>query len=149
MLPAGAATEDTLAELLPMLSSGDTLVDGGNAYYKDSMARRPGDVAARAALHRRRRIRAASTSLPPPRVVKKEPMPPDTPAVDVARRAATSPGAPIDNPCNTAYAQPRTSVSPEREHRAATPRCRGLVLSCAARAPAAYQEDLGGTTLAG
>ena len=39
MLPAGAATEDTLAELLPMLSAGDTLVDGGNAYYKDSMAR--------------------------------------------------------------------------------------------------------------
>ena len=39
MLPAGAATEDTLAELLPMLSAGDTLVDGGNAFYKDSMAR--------------------------------------------------------------------------------------------------------------
>jgi 6-phosphogluconate dehydrogenase len=39
MLPAGAATEDTLTELLPMLSAGDTLVDGGNAYYKDSMAR--------------------------------------------------------------------------------------------------------------
>ena len=39
MLPAGAPTEDTLAELLPMLSAGDTLVDGGNAFYKDSMAR--------------------------------------------------------------------------------------------------------------
>jgi len=39
MLPAGAATEDTLAELLPLLSVGDTLVDGGNAFYKDSMAR--------------------------------------------------------------------------------------------------------------
>ena len=39
MLPAGASTEDTLAELLPMLSAGDTLVDGGNAFYKDSMAR--------------------------------------------------------------------------------------------------------------
>ena len=39
MLPAGAATEDTLAELLPMLSAGDTLVDGGNAFYNDSMAR--------------------------------------------------------------------------------------------------------------
>jgi len=39
MLPAGAATETTLAELLPLLSAGDTLVDGGNAYYKDSMAR--------------------------------------------------------------------------------------------------------------
>jgi 6-phosphogluconate dehydrogenase len=39
MLPAGPATEDTLAALLPLLSAGDTLVDGGNAYYKDSMAR--------------------------------------------------------------------------------------------------------------
>jgi 6-phosphogluconate dehydrogenase len=39
MLPAGAPTEDALAELLPMLSAGDTIVDGGNAYYKDSMAR--------------------------------------------------------------------------------------------------------------
>ncbi len=39
MLPAGAPTEDTLAGLLPMLSSGDTIVDGGNAFYKDSMRR--------------------------------------------------------------------------------------------------------------
>jgi 6-phosphogluconate dehydrogenase len=39
MLPAGATTEDALAELLPLLSAGDTLVDGGNAFYKDSMAR--------------------------------------------------------------------------------------------------------------
>ena len=31
MLPAGAATEGTLAELLPLLSAGDTLMDGGNA----------------------------------------------------------------------------------------------------------------------
>ncbi len=39
MLPAGAPTEDTLAALVPLLSAGDTLVDGGNAFYKDSMAR--------------------------------------------------------------------------------------------------------------
>jgi 6-phosphogluconate dehydrogenase len=39
MLPAGAPTEETLAELLPLLSAGDTLVDGGNAFYKDTMAR--------------------------------------------------------------------------------------------------------------
>jgi 6-phosphogluconate dehydrogenase len=39
MLPAGTATEATLGELLPLLSAGDTLVDGGNAFYKDSMAR--------------------------------------------------------------------------------------------------------------
>jgi len=39
MLPAGALTEDALRELLPLLSAGDTLVDGGNAFYKDSMRR--------------------------------------------------------------------------------------------------------------
>ncbi|MBM3354847.1 MAG: decarboxylating 6-phosphogluconate dehydrogenase [Betaproteobacteria bacterium] len=39
MLPAGPATAGALAELLPLLSTGDTLVDGGNAYYRDSMAR--------------------------------------------------------------------------------------------------------------
>ena len=39
MLPAGAPTEETLAALRPLLSAGDTVVDGGNAYYKDSMAR--------------------------------------------------------------------------------------------------------------
>jgi len=39
MLPAGEATEDALRELLPLLSAGDTLVDGGNAFYKDSMRR--------------------------------------------------------------------------------------------------------------
>jgi len=39
MLPAGAPTEAALGELLPLLSAGDTLVDGGNAFYKDSMAR--------------------------------------------------------------------------------------------------------------
>jgi 6-phosphogluconate dehydrogenase len=39
MLPAGEATEDTLRELAPLVSAGDTLVDGGNAFYKDSMRR--------------------------------------------------------------------------------------------------------------
>lgn len=36
MLPAGQATEDALQALLPLLSPGDTVVDGANAYYKDS-----------------------------------------------------------------------------------------------------------------
>jgi 6-phosphogluconate dehydrogenase len=39
MLPAGEPTGRALAELLPHLSAGDTLVDGGNAFYRDSMAR--------------------------------------------------------------------------------------------------------------
>ncbi len=39
MLPAGAITEQTLAELETLLSPGDVLVDGGNANYLDSQAR--------------------------------------------------------------------------------------------------------------
>ena len=39
MLPAGAAVEDAIRELLPLVSSGDTLVDGGNSYYRDSKRR--------------------------------------------------------------------------------------------------------------
>jgi 6-phosphogluconate dehydrogenase len=39
MLPAGATVEDTIRELLPMMSAGDTLIDGGNSYYKDSKRR--------------------------------------------------------------------------------------------------------------
>jgi 6-phosphogluconate dehydrogenase len=39
MLPAGAAVEDTIRDLLPLLSAGDTLVDGGNSHYRDSERR--------------------------------------------------------------------------------------------------------------
>jgi 6-phosphogluconate dehydrogenase len=39
MLPAGAAVEDTIRDLLPLVSADDTLVDGGNSYYRDSMQR--------------------------------------------------------------------------------------------------------------
>src|SRR5204863_1837592 len=39
MLPAGAAGEDTIRDLVPLLSAGDTVVDGGNSYYRDSMRR--------------------------------------------------------------------------------------------------------------
>jgi 6-phosphogluconate dehydrogenase len=39
MLPAGSAVEDTIRDLIPLLSSGDTIVDGGNSYYRDSMRR--------------------------------------------------------------------------------------------------------------
>jgi 6-phosphogluconate dehydrogenase len=31
MLPAGAAVEDTIRDLTPLLSAGDTIVDGGNS----------------------------------------------------------------------------------------------------------------------
>ena len=39
MLPAGAAVEDTIRDLLPLVSAGDTLVDGGNSHYRDSERR--------------------------------------------------------------------------------------------------------------
>ena len=39
MLPAGAPTEQTLEDLVPLLEEGDLVVDGGNANYQDSMRR--------------------------------------------------------------------------------------------------------------
>jgi 6-phosphogluconate dehydrogenase len=38
-LPAGDAVEHTIRDLLPLCSSGDTVVDCGNSYYRDSMRR--------------------------------------------------------------------------------------------------------------
>ncbi len=39
MLPAGAPTEDTIAELGKLLQPGDVIIDGGNTYYKDDIRR--------------------------------------------------------------------------------------------------------------
>jgi 6-phosphogluconate dehydrogenase len=39
MVPAGEVTEATLQVLVPLLQSGDTVIDGGNSLYKDSMRR--------------------------------------------------------------------------------------------------------------
>ncbi len=39
MLPAGGATENMLDALLDILSTGDTIIDGGNANFRDSMRR--------------------------------------------------------------------------------------------------------------
>jgi len=39
MIPAGEAVDATLSALGPLVSSGDTLVDGGNSFYRDSMRR--------------------------------------------------------------------------------------------------------------
>jgi 6-phosphogluconate dehydrogenase len=36
MVPAGAATEETIDALLPLLAAGDTVIDGGNSNYKDT-----------------------------------------------------------------------------------------------------------------
>jgi len=39
MVPAGAAVDASLEALLPLLQSGDALVDGGNSNYRDSQRR--------------------------------------------------------------------------------------------------------------
>ena len=39
MVPAGAITDGALEELLPLLAAGDTVVDGGNSNYKDTLRR--------------------------------------------------------------------------------------------------------------
>jgi 6-phosphogluconate dehydrogenase len=39
MVPAGKPVDDTIDLLLPHLTAGDTIIDGGNSYYKDSVRR--------------------------------------------------------------------------------------------------------------
>jgi 6-phosphogluconate dehydrogenase len=39
MLPSGAPTEEQIRELVPMLATGDIIVDGGNSNYKESQRR--------------------------------------------------------------------------------------------------------------
>jgi len=46
MVPSGKITEDAIHHLADLLSAGDTIIDGGNSYYKDSQ-RRAGELAAR------------------------------------------------------------------------------------------------------
>jgi 6-phosphogluconate dehydrogenase len=46
MVPSGKPVDDTIASLLPGLSKGDVIIDGGNSNYHDSM-RRAGDLQAK------------------------------------------------------------------------------------------------------
>jgi 6-phosphogluconate dehydrogenase len=39
MVPAGAPVDDTIAELRPMLSEGDIIIDGGNSNFHETMRR--------------------------------------------------------------------------------------------------------------
>jgi 6-phosphogluconate dehydrogenase len=39
MVPSGKITDDTVNALLPMLAHGDTVIDGGNSNYKDTLRR--------------------------------------------------------------------------------------------------------------
>src|SRR5205814_9808481 len=37
MLPAGAPTDETVTALGEILEAGDTVIDGGNSFYKDAL----------------------------------------------------------------------------------------------------------------
>ncbi|HEX3398662.1 MAG TPA: decarboxylating 6-phosphogluconate dehydrogenase [Steroidobacteraceae bacterium] len=39
MVPAGAITDGTITNLMPLLSAGDTIIDGGNSNYRDTLRR--------------------------------------------------------------------------------------------------------------
>ncbi len=39
MVPSGKITDDTVNALLPLLAKGDTVIDGGNSNYKDTLRR--------------------------------------------------------------------------------------------------------------
>jgi len=39
MVPAGPPVDETLQALIPLLSEGDVVIDGGNSYYKDTLRR--------------------------------------------------------------------------------------------------------------
>ena len=39
MLPSGKVTEDAITQVLPLLNEGDLLIDGGNSFYQDTIAR--------------------------------------------------------------------------------------------------------------
>jgi 6-phosphogluconate dehydrogenase len=39
MVPSGKITDDTINALLPLLAKGDTVIDGGNSNYKDTVRR--------------------------------------------------------------------------------------------------------------
>jgi 6-phosphogluconate dehydrogenase len=42
MVPAGAATESVISQLAEIMKPGDTIIDGGNSHYKDSVRRSEG-----------------------------------------------------------------------------------------------------------
>lgn len=49
MLPSGDVTQEFINQLLPHLTEGDLLIDGGNSFYKDSIRR--GEMLAQKGIH--------------------------------------------------------------------------------------------------
>ena len=75
MVPA-AVVDSTLDALLPKLEPGDVVIDGGNSYYRDDIARAARLATSRDALcrlrHERRCVRNGSRLLPDDRRRKRE-----------------------------------------------------------------------------
>ena len=57
MLPSGEATEAAIAELAGLLAPGDTIIDGGNTFWKDDVRRAARAAPKGLALPRRRHVR--------------------------------------------------------------------------------------------
>ncbi len=64
MVPSGDATEATIAALADELEPGDTIIDGGNANYKDSF-RRAGTLGEKGASASSTAARAAASEASP------------------------------------------------------------------------------------
>ena len=57
MVKAGKAVDDAIETLLPHLSPGDCIIDGGNSHFPDTIRRTKYVEGKRSALHRYRRFR--------------------------------------------------------------------------------------------
>ena len=55
MVPAGAPTESTVEELAGKLEPGDTIIDGGNSFFKDDVRRAKALAAKKRALKKMRK----------------------------------------------------------------------------------------------
>ena len=68
MVPAGEATAKAVDELAGLMAAGDTIIDGGNTFWKDDIARAAALKRARHPLsrcrHQRRRVGARTRLLP-------------------------------------------------------------------------------------
>ena len=57
MVPSGKVTDDTVSALQSLLEKGDTIIDGGNSNYHDSIARAAKSAERGIGYHRRRHQR--------------------------------------------------------------------------------------------
>jgi 6-phosphogluconate dehydrogenase len=68
MVPAGKPVDEQIATLLPDLSAGDVVIDGGNSHYSDTI-RREVMLSERITFHRSRHLRGRGGCTPRPGTV--------------------------------------------------------------------------------